>query len=153
MEGKEGDKIKAQIKAITENLADERGEKLVRGLVKVDIETVLKQLLHLQNVVLPAIEGRGGKKNEQYEFYKAVADSLLWSVMLHERAAFWKLEFDRQRQVVEYFRANSIRLERELMKYQFAEDALITDQDFEKLKEEIGKRLAQIKRGEDDLRG
>lgn len=138
--------------AIVENLIHEHSQQLSNGLVEVPISKIMEQVLYLQNSALPSALAKFGADNENYRFYKGIVDSLIWTLVCYERAAYWKKEWNFQRTTTEVFRNDSIRLREELQKYHFAEDALLNQQDYDQLMMNVKERMKDILTGKDDLR-
>ena len=138
--------------AIVENLIHEHSQQLSNGLVEVPINKIMQQILYLQNHSLPLALQKFGADNENYRFYKGIVDSLIWTLVCYERAAYWKKEWNFQRTTTEVFRNESIRLRETLQKYHFAEDALLNQQDYDKLMATVKERMKDIITGKDDLR-
>lgn len=145
-------KLTAEQKAIIENLVNEQTQKLVDGFVQVPIDKMIQQILYLQEQALPKALEKYGAENENYKFYKGLVDTLMWATYVVERAAWWKNEWQQQRLALEFFRNEAIRYRNELQKYQFTEDTLLLQEDFNQAQQRVAKRMEDILSGKDDLR-
>ncbi|MDR6565484.1 hypothetical protein [Chitinophaga ginsengisegetis] len=84
----EGEKIRAQIKAITRNLVElspEEQQKLSDGMQNVPQKQMLEQIQYFENTMLPKIKEKRGEDSADYKFYAAVCNSLLWACLIHDR--------------------------------------------------------------------
>ncbi len=135
------DELKAR--QIADNLVS-AGKQLVDGLVPVPVKKIMEQCQYLQNHVLPQALQKMGEQSESYQFYKGLVDSLLWCLLMTERAEFYRRQIGYEKSASEFFRAESIRYREELAKYQLIEDGLMNMPGFQKSFELVRERLNNL---------
>ncbi len=137
-------KSEIETRAIVDNLVMETRKQLADGLVPVPVKKIMEQCQYLQNHVLPQALQKFGETSENYIFYKGIVDSLVWCLIMSERADFFRRQLGYEKSASEFFRAESIRYREELSKYHLIEDGIMNTPGFQKSFEQVRERLNNL---------
>lgn len=121
------DQIKQQLwlKSSLRGAAD--NEPITRGIENVPVNMIFKQAQYIENNLLPKIESQHGKDSEQYRTFRDIFKSLLWCIAVIDRYDALKMKCINTRLLMEFYRDNAEKTERELMKYTTMEDFFLSD--------------------------
>jgi len=112
-----------QVKPVGENPP----AKIAPGLADIPVNKILSQLQYLEFRLLPRIEQKSGKENADYKFFYEVFRSLLYMLIVLDRHTYLQTQFGWTNQLLKFYKERYERAERELQKYNAAEDLLFSE--------------------------
>lgn len=119
--------LKSALREARDN-ADKDSKNRIRSRIEnLPISQIMDQAQHIENVLLPRIEKKDGPNNEYYLFFAAVFKSLLYAVTIVDRLEYADYRYIQCKIQLEFYREQTERLERELMKYSTLEDLYLSD--------------------------
>lgn len=107
----------------TKNLAAGDGFRLH----EIPAKRFMDQVQYLENEILPQIEKRGGSETDQYKYFTAVVESLLYAIMVKDREYNLLNRCQQLQQINLILSARNEFLEKELQKYVTMEDLFLTE--------------------------
>jgi len=110
---------------VNEDIQEQR--KLDAGLKNVPVGSILDQIKYLEEVMLPKIAEKQGANSENYKFYSGVGDSLSWAVLILERYEALQVRYSRDKLFYDFQTERLELAEKELAKYELAEDIILSD--------------------------
>lgn len=125
----------------TFNLDEQR--KLEEGLRNMPVHKIYEQAQYMYNTALPMIEKKHGTDNENYRFYKSVADSLAWAILILRRDELQKRIISEQQMQAEFYINKANFYLQELTKYTTMED-LLMGESFELMRKTMAAKAAEL---------
>jgi hypothetical protein len=123
-------KAKLLIDLNADNLAglsrEEQG-KLIEGIRAVPEHKMYEKAQHIFHQLLPKIEKSKGREDDTYKFYREVVDMLVWAIFIADRYRTLEQVWIKERSLRTFYQGHANYVERELLKYQTAEDIFIGD--------------------------
>lgn len=117
------------INVSADNLASyspEEQRKLLEGIKMVPEEKMLQKAQYLFNILLPKIEKSSGRESENYKFYRELIDMLVWAIFLVDRYKNIESLWRKERMLRQFYQDHADYCEKELQKFQTAEDLFLT---------------------------
>lgn len=96
--------------------------KLAKGVSDIPVKKMMDQVLYIREELLPEIARKRGKTSPDYEFFGAVADSLIYAIIMADRFDGIEAKNTRLRIYSQLQRDHVELLERELLKFTTLED-------------------------------
>ena len=115
---------------------------LVNGLVHVPTANILQQIQYLQNIMLPKALAKFGPTDENYLFYKSVADSLVFALQVLDENESLRINYSREKYLNTIMQQHHADLEKELLKYTTLQQAY-TNMSFDMLMQITNKNNQQ----------
>src|SRR5580698_6742893 len=105
------------MRAAMRSAHDDPSLKAARAIEEIPVRKLYEQAMYIENDLLPRIEKRSGSTSADYQFFKEVFKSLLWSIAILDR--FDKVcRSDTQNKLMnELMKERCALLETELQKY------------------------------------
>jgi|SRR5580700_10245229 hypothetical protein len=101
--------------------------KAAKAIQEIPVRKIYDQALHIENFILPKTEQLRGKDSIDYQFFREVFQSLLWTIAVLDRFDKMARSESHSRLVNEILYERVDLLERELQKYITMEDLLMSD--------------------------
>lgn len=101
--------------------------KAAKAIEEIPVRKIYDQALYIEKELLPRIEKKSGAQSTDYQFFREVYKSLLWSIAILDRFDRVTRSDSNSKLENEIWRERCGILERELQKYITMEDLLLSD--------------------------
>jgi hypothetical protein len=102
--------------------------KLVDGLKKVEVATMIDQAQQLDTQIIPAIIRKHGDQSAEAKFWKGVLDTVIWAMYLVDHSDSLNRQLIRTQHMLGYYQNYNRELQQELNYYTTLERFITEDQ-------------------------